>query len=213
MATNPDFPPPAGALASTIVTTVSAAPVAPTIAAPAPPIAPRRDLALTPTETQAFREVFWQNVIREMLVSLIVAQSEARSEVKAPDTEPMSDGRVGLITNEGQRIPIARVFPVFALTVEQNPRLIQLSDVLQCTVFQIETPGGEVYTLPLHEIRGLHAISEKTMEQMAQKARKQRPRKNAAEEAEPFGFAAFTSVARASGASHAPEEPGPSGAD
>lgn len=202
-------------VASTIVSSVRGPATPPTISAP---VHARQQTPFTPSETQAFREVFWQNVIREMLVSLIVVQNEAKAEAQASnpatadDTQPMSDGRIGLVTNQGQRIPIARVFPVFAATVEQNPRLIQLSDVLQCTVFQIETPSGEVYTLPLHEIRGMHAISEHTMEQMAQKARKQRPRK-AAEEAEPFGFAAFTSLARASGGSRTPDEAGPAGAD
>jgi hypothetical protein len=202
-------------MASTIVSTVQGltAPPAITVPVPAKPQTP-----FTPSETEAFREVFWQNVIREMLVSLIVAQNEAKAEPTTPsvpqaeDAQPMSDGRIGIVTNQGQRIPIARVFPVFAATFDQNPRMIQLSDALQCTVFQIETPSGEVYTLPLHEIRGMHAVSEHTMEQMAQKARKQRPRK-AAEEAEPFGFAAFTSIARSSGASQRPEESGPSGAD
>jgi hypothetical protein len=203
---------PVPVVASTIISTVQGQATAQSITVP---VHARPQVPFTPTETQAFREVFWQNVLREMLVSLIVAKSEPRASSNPPageEAQAMSDGRIGLVTNQGQRIPIARVFPVFAATVEQNPRLIQLSDVLQCTVFQIETPSGEVYTLPLHEIRGMHAISEQTMEQMAQKARKQRPRKNA-EEAEPFGFAAFTSLARASGGSRQPEESGPAGAD
>ncbi len=166
---------------------------------------------LTPSQTKAYRELFWQNFIREVLVSLIAAQSQATQELRekpaAPDAanaDAMSDGRMGIITQHGQRIPIARIFPVFAQSIEpcdaHAPREVELAQILQCTIFQIETPGGEVYTLPLHEVRGFHALSEQLMEQIANRARRQRPkqRKNEPEQPEPFGFAAFTRTARGS---------------
>lgn len=178
---------------------------------------------LTPTQTKAYRELFWQNFIREVLVSLIAAQTQATQELreksKTPDaanSEVTNDGRMGVITEQGQRIPIARIFPVFAQSIEpcesHPPHEVELAQILQCTIFQIETPSGEVYTLPLHEIRGFHALSEQLMAQIANRARRQRPqrRKNEPEQPEPFGFAAFTKTARGS---DMPDTTLPAGAD
>lgn len=177
---------------------------------------------LTPTQTKAYRELFWQNFIREVLVSLIAAQTQIAQEASENPSkdqngtgEAMSDGRMGIITEQGQRIPIARIFPVFAQSMEvcdeHAPREVELAQILQCTIFQVETPAGEVYTLPLHEIRAFHAFSEKLLEQLANKARKQRPRKSEPEQSEPFGFAAFTRTARSS---EVPEvHTNPAGAD
>lgn len=162
---------------------------------------------LSPSQTKAYRELFWQNFIREVLVSLIAAQTQATQDMREKMTQPdaasaeaMSDGRMGIITEQGQRIPIARIFPVFAQSMEPGEshaqHEVELAQILQCTIFQIETPGGEVYTLPLHEIRGFHALTEQLMEQIANKARRQRQRKGEAEQPEPFGFAAFTRTAR-----------------
>ncbi len=177
---------------------------------------------LTPLQTKAYRELFWQNFIREVLVSLIAAQAQATQELreksKSPEAnngEVTSDGRMGIITEQGQRIPIARIFPVFAQSMEvcdqHPPQEVELAQILQCTIFQIETPSGEVYTLPLHEIRGFHALSEKLMDQIANRARRQRPRRNEPEQAEPFGFAAFTKTAR--GSDYPETHTTPAGAD
>ncbi len=219
------------AVTPVVVSTVQGASAPPTLTGPTPaellpavaPVHPNANIhtglarGQSPTETQSYREVFWQNVIREMLISLIIAQAESQAQIQKekPSAEPMSDGRVGIVTAQGQRIPIGRVSPVFAATFDQTPKMIELSHILQCTVFQIETPGGEVYTLPLHEIRGFHAISERTMDQVSNAAREQRYREGSPEEAEPFGFAAFTSLARSSGATgNRPDDPtGPAGAD
>jgi hypothetical protein len=73
--------------------------------------------------------------------------------------------------------------------------------MLQGTVFQIVTPAGDVYTLPLHEIRGLHALSEGIMNALEQSTGE--PDKPS----QPFGFAAFTSLAR--GVNDTPLGPAP----
>ncbi|HLP85322.1 MAG TPA: hypothetical protein VK157_13315 [Phycisphaerales bacterium] len=162
-------------------------------------------MSLTPTETRAYRELFWQNVLREVLVSLIMlhvapAQQQQKNLPKppnAPDPAAVLDGRLGLITKTGLRIPIAGVYPVFSASVPLTSKTLTLSAILQSTVFQVHTPSGEVYTLPLHEIRGFHALTEELMDQLAANARAQGEATQAdGAEAEPFGFAAFTSMAR-----------------
>jgi hypothetical protein len=160
-------------------------------------------IAITPTETQAYRELFWQNVLREVLVSLIMLRVPTEHAVPLPGPVPepnpaaVLDGRLGLITMTGQRIPIAAVYPVFSASVPSTSKTLTLSAILQSTVFQIHTPGGEVYTLPLHEIRGFHALTEELMDQLAASARSHGEGAQAdGSEVEPFGFAAFTSMAR-----------------
>jgi hypothetical protein len=170
--------------------------------------APEVTGALLPRQVQAYREVFWQNVLREVLVSLVsmsAASDVAREggsrgapgegEQARPEPSAGLDGRLGLITTQGQRIPIARVFPVFAASMATSRREVTLASLLQCTVFQVHTPRGEVYTLPLQEVRGFHALTEELMEELADAARGESA-KDGAGEAEPFGFAAFTSIAR-----------------
>lgn len=153
-----------------------------------------RERQLSPRETQSYRELFWQNVMREVLVSLMMTASKDESTPPPPAHANVLDGRLGLITHSGQRIPIARVFPVFAASVAQTPRELAMSVLLQCTVFQVHTPGGEVFTLPLHEIRGFHALTEELMAQLENNARSEARSESAQQE--PFGFAAFTSLSR-----------------
>jgi len=142
----------------------------------------------------AARELFWQNVMREMLTSLsTLGASENRKATDAagnllhPD---MFDGRLAIFTTLGQRIPIAAVYPLFACGIQGSDADKALSMAVECTVLQIKTPGGEVFTLPLHEIRAFHSLSEELIEQI----------KNAGpgeeSQGEPFGFAAYTSLAR-----------------
>lgn len=170
------------------------------------------------------RELFWQNVMREMLTSLSVlsmqrSDGEQSAAPSAPaDPAPPSDdqvdpgkeiqpadnmafdpdlfdGRLAIIMRAGERIPIAAVFPLFACGVN-TPGSRNLSAAVECTVFQIRTPDGHVFTLPLHEIRGFHAMSEEIMQRMEAAARRRAARREAHDDAPPFGFAAFTSMAR-----------------
>jgi hypothetical protein len=139
------------------------------------------------------RELFWQNVMREILTSLSVL-SGAQPAGQRPPTDDLFDGRLAIITQLGQRVPIAAVFPLFACGIDTSDTDRELSMAVECTVFQIRTPGGEVFTLPLHEMRAFHSLSEELIERI---------RKEAGEvadvdpgEHEPFGFAAYTSLAR-----------------
>ena len=67
------------------------------------------------------------------------------------------------------------------------------SAAVQCTVFQIRTPTGESHTLPLHEIRGFHALTDELMQHL-EKMSVMHQQRNGPQSAEPFGFAAFTSL-------------------
>ena len=101
---------------------------------------------------QAHRELYWQNVIREMLSALAVAAAESGGRLgsgaadKATGSAPiddMFDGRLAVVTRLGQRIAIADVVPLFACSVpgqkaSSNDR--HLSMDVQCTIFQIHTP-------------------------------------------------------------------------
>lgn len=174
------------------------------------------------------RELFWHNVIREILTSLSVLSLKTKRRVtlpppddspqtethepadsaeddsdprhshgspppKAPPPPDMFDGRLAIVTRLGDRIPIAEVFPLFACGIGDTSGQRALSIAVECTIFQIRTPSGEVYTLPLQEIRGFHSLSEDIMRQLEEATRSSGsgPEKEA-----PFGFAAFTSLAR-----------------
>jgi hypothetical protein len=179
------------------------------------------------------RELFWQNVMREMLTSLSVLsmqRNDAAPPIEAPPAaaadnpgdqgdpptgaiqptegfDPaLFDGRLAIVTRAGERIPIAAVFPLFACGIS-TPGSRSLSAAVECTVFQIRTPDGHVFTLPLHEIRCFHAMSEEIMQRMEAAARRRAARREADNEAPPFGFAAFTSMAR--GLPNMPLEPPP----
>lgn len=182
------------------------------------------------------RELFWQNVIREMLTSLsmLSMKMEARAAAQRMDptqviintptgtivrggpTEPsgggdelidgddeyasLFDGRLAVITTLGNRIPIADVHPLFACGVTHNLDARSLATAVECTVFQIRTPPGEVFTLPLSEIRGFHSLSPELIEKLQKQAEAQLNRLSDGpdeENQQPFGFAAFTSLAQA----------------
>jgi len=155
--------------------------------------------ARTLADVAQAREIFWQNVMREMLTSLAMASAMRPAPAETPtasngeDDSDMLDGRLAVITAQGQRIPIAAVIPLLACSVGTSQRDRLLSTDLQCSVYQIATPAGEVYTLPLHEIRGFHALSEDLMQQLEQAAVDQGTREKPSM---PFGFEAFTSVVR-----------------
>jgi hypothetical protein len=154
------------------------------------------------------RELFWQNVMREILTSLSILsaqqphhpsvavalkESAGTTEERPPDHRDLFDGRLGIITVSGSRIPIGAVHPLFACSVPGTADSTALSVALECTVFQITTPAGEVFTLPLHEMRSFHALSEELMDEIKTAARSEGPE---GEESEPFGFAAYTSLAK-----------------
>jgi hypothetical protein len=148
------------------------------------------------------REVFWHNVIREILNALSAAAASGGRLKASPSGAAMSasppdaifDGRMAVITRFGQRIAIADVFPVFACSVPNTKGDRMLSGDVQCSVFQIRTPSGEVYTLPLHEIVAVHSLSEELL--MRMEAAAEAVAEVDEGEGHPFGFAAYTSLAR-----------------
>ena len=167
---------------------------------------------LAPLDARDLRELFWQNVMREMLTSLAILTSEGAAAIanpSHPESKSVServgnalDGRLSLVTVLGERIPIAGVVPLFAQSVIGDARDRLLSTTVECTVFQISTPAGEVVTLPVSEVRSFHALSEDLLKRMEEAARAKSERrsgraKGGAETAEePFGFAAFRSLKR-----------------
>ncbi len=174
------------------------------------------DRALTIVER---RDLFWQNVIREILSSLAAAAAAAGGRINARasgavtgvnPTHEMFDGRLAVITRLGQRIAIADVFPVFACSLPAGPSASaadrMLATDVQCTVFQIRTPGGEIFTLPLHEISGFHSLTPELIRQLEQSAASQSPQNGRGDPPDasvPFGFRAFTSLARSESATPA----------
>jgi len=154
------------------------------------------------------REIFWHDVLREMLMSLAMrcAQHERGGGTNTgpivapglPEADGMFDGRLGVIINQGQRIPIASIMPVFSMGVGRTPAERALSMAVECTIFQIRTPAGEVFTLPIHEIRAFHSMSEELIQSLERTAREalSEPDDSRDEAAGPFGFAAFTSLSR-----------------
>ncbi len=205
---------------------------------------PRRDLPTSASALQApravpaangttrrstgeLRELFWQNVIQEMLTSLsmlsmqiearksaqrrnpgtiiidtpggtITSEPQDEAEENEVSEEALFDGRLAVITTQGTRIPIAEVHPLFACGVASDNGDRALSNAVECTVFQISTPPGEVYTLPLSEIRGFHSLSPELVQRMQAQAEAQMQfaRRAEGETDQPFGFAAFTSLSR-----------------
>lgn len=151
----------------------------------------------------AARELFWHNVMREILTSLSVA-SLSRGPAAAPDApdapateqDALFDGRLAVLTKSGERIPIAGVFPLFACGINTDESQRSLSVAVECTVFQVRTPDGQVFTLPLHEIRGFHALSPELMRQLAELSREQDDGTDDERIKRPFGFAAFAPQTR-----------------
>lgn len=178
----------------------------------APPTA-THPLVPTHAATPAVRrELFWQNVVREMLNTLAAAAAvsggrlgtgAAAAATGSSPIHELFDGRMAVVTRLGQRIPIADVVPLFACSINtgaspNGAAERSLSADVQCTVFQITTPGGEVYTLPLHEISSVHSLSDHLIRrlQAAAHAQAQALGAGSADDDRPFGFAAFTSLAR-----------------
>ncbi|RMH26532.1 MAG: hypothetical protein D6692_09180, partial [Planctomycetota bacterium] len=169
---------------------------------------PRRPRLRPPTHTadlvQVRRDVFWQNVVREILLALAAAAANdtgrlspsAAGAASSPSpTADLFDGRMGVITSLGQRIPIGDVVPVFAVSSPGTPEDRIRSNDVQCTIFRIRTPSGESYTLPITQIVGVHALSDQLADQLEQAARDMEDTDNDGNRL-PFGFAAYTSLAR-----------------
>lgn len=151
------------------------------------------------------RELYWHNVVREMLNSLCVMCQ----------TQPeLFDGRFAVLTHAGERIAIGQIFPLFACSLPQTPWEREASLAVQCTIFRVRTPDGEVYTLPVHEVRGMHSLTPELIEQL-QKATEDE-QDESAENTEgtgqrPFGLAAFTSLPKPATPPFGPR--GPDGGD
>ncbi|MCB9845790.1 MAG: hypothetical protein H6811_07400 [Phycisphaeraceae bacterium] len=160
--------------------------------------------------TLAVRELFWHNVMREMLMALSVLAMQRRDSIYDPKQEEEMretfDGRLAIITDLGQRVPIAEVHPLFACSVPGTQAQRDLSMAVQCTVFQIRTPAGEVHTLPLHEIRAFHALSDELIERLKHAAAQAGAGDAMQDQSEPFGFAAFTSLSKTEEASASTDE-------
>jgi hypothetical protein len=171
----------------------------------APGAEPGKPGQKTMTEGVAARDLFWQNVIRQILTSLSIEwlnrnQQRSLPAAQGPPPEDLFDGRLGILTHAGERIPIAQVFPVPPCGPGADESSRQLSMAIECSVFQIRTPTGEVFTLPLQEMRGFHALTPELMQALEEAARKdlaedQQPASDGP--GTPFGFAAFTSMERA----------------
>jgi hypothetical protein len=138
------------------------------------------------------RELFWQNAVRELLTGL-------SAQIMAAGA-PM-DGRVGIMLHDGTRVAIGEVAPAFACGIPGDPITQALSVAVECSVFRVTTPQGEVLILPLSSIRGIHTLSGELLKELEQQAM----REGGSPMGQPFGFAAFTSAARA--AASEPEAP------
>jgi len=134
---------------------------------------------------QTARELYWQNVVREMLTGLSMLQNERKE---------LFDGRIAVLTHGGERIPIAEVYPMFACGVNGTAADRAASLAVECTVFRIRTPSGEVFTFPLHEIRSMHSLTPELVKQLEQESLERMSGPDS--ETKPFGFAAFTSPAK-----------------
>ncbi|MFG0313918.1 MAG: hypothetical protein ACF8LL_07015 [Phycisphaerales bacterium] len=153
---------------------------------------------------QIRRDVFWQNVCREILMGLAAAAAESAgrtgigptdAEMSPSPTSELFDGRMAVMTAAGQRIPIADVYPVFAYSMLGDDEVRTRSNDVQCTVFRITTPGGENFTLPISQIISVHSLSQSLIEKMEQ-AQELLEGPGPEDDRVPFGFAAYTSLAR-----------------
>lgn len=199
------------------------APPPPPPAPPLPPPAARAGPALVrkkpasegrlcPQDMAALRDAFWSNVVRDMLNALVMLRQQQ------PE---LFDGRFAVLTKGGERIPIAELTPVFAVTVADSDIDLETSMAVQCTVFRVQTPSGEVFTVPLQEIRALHTMTPALLDRLQRAAVRDRPRRRSArrgpgaeradedddDDRQPFGFAAFTALPKPAIVQPAPTDP------
>ncbi|MFI4882983.1 MAG: hypothetical protein ACIAQU_10405 [Phycisphaerales bacterium JB064] len=174
----------------------------------------------------ALREAFWHDMCREILTTLSVeglrrreqaaaielpggqivtsvspetsAETSTEDDGEVPSEGELFDGRMAILTHGGERIPIGEVYPMLACGISGDGADKAVSQAVECSIFQVLTPAGELYTIPVHEIRAFHALTPQLMRQIEQAGRDNRSRRRGSEDREmPFGFEAYTSLARA----------------
>lgn len=131
---------------------------------------------------RALRDLFWTNVLRDTLNGLTMLAQ------KQPE---LFDGRFSILTRRGERIPVAAIEPLFACSIPGSPEERDASIAVQCTIFRVHTPSGDVFTFPLHEIRGLHTFTPELIERLQHAADGTGVDD---EEQRPFGLAAFAAL-------------------
>jgi hypothetical protein len=159
------------------------------------------------------REAFWHDMCREILTTLSAEGLRRRdrspavelpgggqlvTSVTAGEPEPeLFDGRMAVLTHGGERIAIGEVYPMLACGISGDDADRVVSQAVECSIFQILTPAGELWTIPLHEIRAFHALTPELMQQIEQAGRQNRSRRHGGADRDmPFGFEAYTSLAR-----------------
>ncbi len=154
---------------------------------------------------QARRDQFWSNVVRDSLMAMATAAASSSSRLSpTPSAAQHSilpvadlfDGRMGIITSLGQRIPIADIFPVFACSAVGSQKDRERSADVQCTVFRITTPSGETYTLPISHIIGIHSLSEDLVRQLEAATEDIQDDDQEGGSGLPFGFGAYTALSK-----------------
>ncbi|MEO1278391.1 MAG: hypothetical protein AAFV77_05500 [Planctomycetota bacterium] len=160
------------------------------------------------------RQAFWHDMCREILTTLSVeglrrqdrpagvelpGGAQLVSTVTPPPSEPeLFDGRMAILTHGGERIAIGEVHPMLACGINGDVADRTVSKAVECSIFQVMTPAGELYTVPVHEIRAFHALTPELMKKLEQAGRVNRSQRSGAEDRDmPFGFEAYTSLARA----------------
>lgn len=168
------------------------------IITPALPARSERIEAMSPRQVLELRQLLWTNLLRETLSALCMETERlerARRDGAEPDggAHPL-DGHVALMTATGERIQVAGVKPAMQFAVARTAHERQVAMALDSTIFQIRTPAGDIFTLPVSEVTGIHGLSDSIMRQLQAAERPS----DEGQEAQPFGFAAYTSVARGS---------------
>ena len=159
---------------------------------PHTPTSPAQSGPIDAVQQAALRDLFWHNVAREMLTGL---------SVLCQQQPELFDGRFAILTTTGSRIPIGVIYPLFACSVPGSGPEHNLSLAVQCTVFRVQTPEGEVFTLPVQEVRALHALTPELVERMqaaAKDGESQSDESNVRVVSEPFGLAAFAALPKIS---------------
>lgn len=159
------------------------------------------------------REAFWHDMCREILTTLsaeglrraekspavdLPGGGQLMSSVSPVPPEPeLFDGRMAVLTHGGERIAIGEVYPMLACGISGDEADRAVSQAVECSIFQIKTPAGELWTIPVHEIRAFHALTPELMKQIEQAGRQNRSRRRGSEDRDmPFGFEAYTSLAK-----------------
>ncbi len=149
---------------------------------------PNAEAALSVHAVLEMRRLYWSNLLRDMLMGLAALQD------KQPE---LFDGRSAVLTHQGERIAISSIQPVLALSMAMPGPQREASLAVQCTVFRIQTPGGEVFTLPLEEIRGVHMLTAELVDKLQKLADQEEDESEGTGGSSghaPFGFAAFAAL-------------------